>query len=152
MKPYYISEDGLTELKRELQGLITIKRREIAERIKEAKSLGDLSENAEYHEAKDAQAVNEGRIAEIEELLRRAVVIKKREGIERVWIGSTVECQTGAKRRVFTIVGSQESDPDKGFISNESPLGRAFLGKKIGEEAEVETPGGKTRYKIIAIR
>jgi transcription elongation factor GreA len=151
-KPHYISEEGLRELKNELEALRTVKRREIAERIKEAKALGDLSENAEYQEAKEAQAANEGRIAELEDLLRRAVVIKKRDGLERVWIGSTVEVKSGIRRRTFTIVGSEEADPDKGFISNESPLGQAFLGKKIDEEVEVETPAGKIKYKILAIR
>jgi transcription elongation factor GreA len=151
-KPYYISEEGLAELEAELEHLRTVKRREIAERIKEAKALGDLSENAEYQEAKEAQAANEGRIAELEDLIRRAVVIKKRGGLERVWIGSTVEVKSGAKRRTFTIVGSEESDPDKGFISNESPLGQAFLGKKVGDEIEIETPAGKVKYKILAIK
>ncbi len=151
-KPYYVSEEGLQELKKELEYLRNVKRREIAERIKEAKALGDLSENAEYQEAKEAQAENEGRIAELEDLLRRAVVIKKRGGLERVWIGSTVDVKSGKKYRTFTIVGSEESDPDKGFISNESPLGQAFLGKKVGEEVEVETPAGKVKYKILSIR
>ena len=151
-KPYYLSEEGLAELKKELEDLSLVKRREIAERIKEAKSLGDLSENAEYQEAKEAQAANEGRIAELEDLLRRAVVIKKRGNLERVWIGATVEVKSGLKHQSFTIVGSEESDPAKGLISNESPLGQAFLGKKIGEEVDVATPKGKVRYKIVSIR
>lgn len=151
-KPYYLSEEGLAELKKELEDLSLVKRREIAERIKEAKSLGDLSENAEYQEAKEAQAANEGRIAELEDLLRRAVLIKKRDGLERVWIGATVEVKSGLKRQSFTIVGSEESDPERGLISNESPLGQAFLGKKIDEEVDVATPKGKVRYKIVAIR
>lgn len=150
--PYYISEEGLSDLEQELERLRTVTRREIAERIREAKSLGDLSENAEYQEAKEAQAANEGRIAELEDLIRRAVVIKKREGLERVWIGSTVEVKSGMKHRIFTIVGSEESDPDKGLISNESPLGKAFLGKKVNDEVEVKTPSGTIRYKILAIR
>ena len=152
VKPYYVSEEGRAELEQELERLRTGKRREIAERIKEAKSLGDLSENAEYQEAKEAQAANEGRIAELEDLIRRAVVIKKRGGLERVWIGSTVDVKSGMKSRTFTIVGSEESDPDKGFISNESPLGQAFLGKKVNDEVEVETPAGKIKYNILAIR
>lgn len=151
-KPYYISDEGLKELKKELETLRTVKRPEIAEHIKEAKALGDLSENAEYQEAKESQAINEGRIAELEDLLRRAVVIKKRDGLGRVWIGSTVEVKSGIKHRAFTIVGSEESDPSRGLISNESPLGQAFLGKEVGDEVEVETPGGKAKYKIVAIR
>jgi transcription elongation factor GreA len=151
-KPYYISEEGLLKLKKELEELRGRKRKEISERIKEAKALGDLSENAEYQEAKEAQAANEARIAELEELLRRATVIKKRGGLERVWIGSSVEVKSGMRKRVFTIVGSAESDPEKGLISNESPLGQAFLGKKVGDEIEIETPAGKVKYKILAIK
>jgi len=151
-KPYYISEDALLELKKELENLRTEKRREIAERLKEAKAMGDLSENAEYQEAKEAQAMVEGRIAELEDLIRRAVVIKKRGGLDRVWIGTTVVAKSGLKQQEFTIVGSQEADPAKGLVSNESPIGRAFLGKLVGEEVEVETPAGKVRYKIVAIK
>jgi transcription elongation factor GreA len=151
-KPYYISKEALEELKKELNYLKNVKRREIAERIKEAKALGDLSENAEYQEAKTAQSENEGRIAELEDLIRRAVVIKKHAVSERVWIGSTIKVRSGTKFRTFTIVGSEESDPEKGLISNESPLGKAFLGKKVNDEVEVSTPSGKVKYKIIAIK
>src|SRR3989344_3672959 len=98
-RPYYISEEALEDLKKELEHLHIGKRREIAERIKEAKPLGDLTENAEYQEAKEAQAMNEGRIAELEDLIRRAVVIKKRGGLERVWIGATIEVKSGIKHR-----------------------------------------------------
>lgn len=152
VKPYYVSEESLKELGKELEVLRTAKRREIAERIKEAKALGDLSENAEYQEAKEAQAINEGRIIELEDLMRRTVVIKKRKELERVWIGSTVEVKSNAGHRTLTIVGSEEADPGNGYISNESPLGQAFLGKKVGEEAEAETPNGKIKYKIVSIK
>ena len=148
----YLTQEKYDEFKEELEQLKTVKRKEVAENLEYAKALGDLSENAEYQEAKEAQAANEGRIAELEDLLRRAVIIKKRDGLERVWIGATIEVTSQSQRRTFTIVGSEEADPEKGFISNESPLGKAFLGKKIGEEAEVETPKGKVRYKIVAIR
>jgi len=152
MKPYYISESALEELKRKLQELKTKKRREIAERLKEAKSMGDLTENAEYQEAKEAQAFNESRIAELEGRLRRAVVIKKKPSPDKVAVGSTVEVKSGIKRRSFTIVGPEEADPTKGFISNESPLGSAFLGKKVGDEVVAKTPAGQVKYKIAKIK
>lgn len=152
VKPYYITESALEALKGRLKELKTEKRREIAERLKEAKSMGDLTENAEYQEAKEAQAFNESMIAELESRLRRAVVIKKKKGVDRVTIGSTVEVKSGLKRRSFTIVGPEEAEPTKGFISNESPLGQAFLGKKVGDEAVVKTPGGTARYKIARIK
>ncbi|MBI1975013.1 MAG: transcription elongation factor GreA [Parcubacteria group bacterium] len=151
VKPYYISEAALKELKDELETLRLTKRHEIAERLKEAKAMGDLSENAEYQEAKEAQAFNEGRITELEDLIRRAVVIKKRAASEMVLVGSTVEVRDGVKRRKFTIVGPEEADPAKGIISNESPLGAALLGKRVREEAIVDTPGGVHRYRITAI-
>lgn len=151
-KPYYITEAALKELKSELEMLRTKKRLEIAERLKEAKAMGDLSENAEYQEAKEAQAFIEGRIVELEDLIRRAAVIKKRSDSERVLVGSTVEVRDGIKRRKFTIVGPEEADPVKGLISNESPLGASFLGKRIGEEVSVNTPGGVRKYKIVVIQ
>lgn len=151
-KPYYVSKEGLADLQKQLIDLRDVKRREIAERIKEAKSLGDLSENAEYQEAKEAQSINEGRILEIEELLRRATLIQKKGKLDRVEIGSTVEVKNTTKQRVFTIVGSEEADPEKGLISNESPLGQAFIGRKIGEEVEIEVPIGTIKYKILSIK
>jgi len=151
LKPYYVTEAALKELRSELEMLKTKKRQEIAERLKEAKSMGDLSENAEYQEAKEAQAFVERRIAELDNLIRRAVVIKKRSSSGEVAIGSTVEVKNGLKRRKFTIVGPEEANPAAGLISNESPLGTAFLGKRVGDSVEVETPAGHHRYKIIAI-
>ncbi|MFN7088285.1 MAG: transcription elongation factor GreA [Candidatus Paceibacteria bacterium] len=152
MRPYYISESALRALRERLRELKTKKRREIAERLKEAKSMGDLSENAEYQEAKEAQALNEARIAELEDKIRRAVLIKKRKGQNRVEVGSTIEVKSGLRRRSFTIVGPEEADPERGYISNESPIGSAFLGKRVGDEVTVETPGGKVRYKIVKIK
>jgi transcription elongation factor GreA len=127
-------------------------RRSIAERIESAKSLGDLSENAEYQEAKDAQSQNEARIAELEDILRDAVLISSKHRTDVVDIGSTVEVEDGPSRRVsYTIVGSEEADPAQGKISNESPLGSAFLGKKIGDQVEVRIPAGARSFKIRAI-
>lgn len=149
--PHYISPEGLEQLKKELENL-KIKRQEIALRLEEAKALGDLSENQEYAAAKEAQAFNEGKIVELEQLLREAVVIDKSWRATSVQIGSTIEVRANGKDQVFTIVGSEESNPSSGKISNESPLGRAFLGHKEGEAVEAETPGGRVRYKILAIK
>lgn len=148
----YLSQEGIEILKKELQELKTKKRQEIAKRLQEAKDLGDLSENAEYFEAKEAQSLNENRIGELEELLKNAVVIKTPSAEDIVGIGSTVEVKLGNNNiEVFKIVGSAEAKPQDGKISNESPLGRAFLNKKIGEEVDVKTPGGIVKYKIMKI-
>ncbi len=147
----YLSPEGIETLKKELQELKTKKRQEIAKRLQEAKDLGDLSENAEYFEAKEAQSLNENRIAELEELLKNAVVIKTPSTEDIIRIGSTVETKLNNSAEVFSIVGSAEAKPQEGKISNESPLGRAFLGKKVGDEVEVKTPGGIVKYRIIKI-
>ena len=150
-KPQYISKEGLEELKKELQELKTGKRREIAQRLQEAKSLGDLSENAEYLEAKESQSALESRILELEEIIKHSRVIEKPTNKNCVSIGSTVEVKFDGRSREFTIVGSEEANPAEGRISNESPLGKAFLSRKTGEEIEVKTPKGKVRYKILNI-
>lgn len=150
-KQEFISEEGLEKLKKELDVLRTLKRQEIAQRLEEAKALGDLSENAEYMEAKEAQAFNEAKIAELEEVIRNAVVIDTNHKKGFVDLGSKIEVKSEHGKETFTIVGSEEADPDKSLISNESPLGRAFLGHKNGETIEVKTPAGMTNYKIISI-
>lgn len=148
----YISEEGLRNLKDELNMLKTQKRREIAERIEEAKKFGDLSENAEYVEALNAQDEMERRIAEIEELLKRIVLFKKGASAKGdVEIGSSIEVKIGTTIKIFTIVGSEESDPDDGKISNESPLGKALLHKKVGDVVEVKTPSKNIKYTITKI-
>ncbi|MBI2097146.1 MAG: transcription elongation factor GreA [Candidatus Sungbacteria bacterium] len=148
----YLSPEGLEKLKNELNELKTTTRKDIAERIESAKALGDLSENAEYQEAKDAQSQNEARIAELEDILREAVLISENHRTDIVDIGSTVMVEAGDAAKVsYTIVGSEEADPLGGKISNESPLGKAFLGKKIGEQVSVRTPGGVQDYTIRSI-
>ena len=149
----FITKQGLEKLKKELERLKTIKRREIAQSLQKAKELGDLSENAEYSEAKESQSFNEGRISELEEIIKGAATIKTsaNQG-DIVQIGSTVQVKNGNIDREYTIVGSEEADPANGRISNKSPLGVAFLGKKTGDEVEIETPGGKTRYRILGIK
>lgn len=148
--PQYLSQEGLEQHKQELEDL-KLKRQEIAKRIEEAKALGDLSENQEYSSAREAQAFNEGKIMELEHLLRDVIVIDKHRKSSTVHIGSSVEVRANGKTQKFTIVGSEEADPRSGKISNESPLGKSFLGCKVGEVIDVETPGGKVNYKIVSI-
>jgi len=148
----YLSREGIKSLQKELQELKTKKRQEIAKRLQEAKDLGDLSENAEYFETKEAQSLNENRIAELEELLKKAVLIETPSEEDVVRIGSTIEVKSADNgTEIFSIVGSAEAKPQEGKISNESPLGRAFLDRKIGDEIEVKSPSGVTKYKIIKI-
>jgi len=151
MTKKYISAEGLQKLKEKLEFLKTTKRREIANRIKVAKELGDLSENAEYQDAKDEQAFNEGEILEIENTIKNAVIIDKNGQHNIVEVGNSVQVKTTSGEKEFMIVGSNEADPPLGKISNESPIGQALLGKKKGDDVEVETPGGKIKYKILAI-
>lgn len=148
--PTYTTQVGLDKLKEELRHLKTVKRKEVAERIEKAKELGDLSENAEYAEAKDELAFIEGRILELEDYINRSVVIKHSSG-NTVTLGSKVTVKTKDKERFYTIVGPNEADPIQGRISNETPLAQALLGKKIGDEIEVKAPAGPITYSIMAI-
>ena len=147
----YISEEGLEKLKQELQGLKTTKRQEIAARLEHAKTLGDLAENAEYQEAKEEQSLMEAQIAELEEVVRNAVVIRGHR-TDQVTVGSTVRVTSDRGEESYTIVGSEEAKPADGKISNESPLGKAFLEHRVGDSVEVRTPGGAEEYRIVEIR
>lgn len=152
---HYLSKEKLEELRAELEHLKKNVRNEIADRLKRAKEYGDLSENAEYSEAKEEQARVESRIFELEDVLRNVSVIKKTGGKDAVSIGSTIEVKKsgrgGDKILKYTIVGSNEAKPEANLISNESPLGRAFLGKKKGDIIEIQTPIGKAEYKMMKI-
>lgn len=148
----YLSEEGLEKLKKELHELKTQKRQEIAARLEHAKTLGDLSENAEYQEAKEEQSLLESQIAELEDTMRNVLLIKKDHRTDVVGVGSTVRVGRDTGEETYTIVGSEEAKPAEGKISNESPLGKAFLGKKTGENVEVKVPAGMTVYKILEIR
>lgn len=151
MNEQIISQEGYDKLKDELTLLTTVKRKDIAERIERAKELGDLSENAEYSEAKDAQALNEGRVLELTNTLKNVTVVQHDDSNEQVVMGSKVTVKTGDKEKQYTIVSFNEADPLNGKISNESPLGVAFLNKKKGTSVEVETPKGLVKYKILKI-
>lgn len=151
MAEQYVSAQRLEELKNELKEFKTVKRAEIADRLKKAKELGDLSENSEYFEAREAQGHLEARIAELEELVKTAKVIEKSSVKGIVGFGTTVTVARNGKETRYTIVGAQEADPASGSISNESPMGSAVMGKKVGDSAKVQTPTGEATYKIIAI-
>lgn len=147
----YLTLEKLDELKKELEYLKGPKRMEVAERLGRAKELGDLSENSEYQEAREEQNQVETKIGELESLLKQAVLIEKSSSRDAVSIGSTVHVKRDGKTLKFTIVGSNESRPEDGLISNESPLGRSFLNKKVGDVTNVETPSGKFKYEIMNI-
>jgi len=146
MKENYISQEGLEKIKKELEELKNVKRPEIIERISRSRDLGDLSENAEYHEARSDQSFNEGRIQELEYLIKNSIVIKSDKTSDVVVIGSTVHatCDNGMEIK-YTIVGHSEADPTNGMISNESPLGQAFIGKEVRHEFELNVPAGKIK-------
>ena len=152
MVTQYFSLEGLEKLKKELEERRGDVRTEVARKILAAKELGDLSENAEYAEAKEMQGLNEGRIIELEEIIKNGVVIGPHQKSESVAVGSTVRVKSERHgEQKFTIVGAAESNPVQGFISNESPLGTSFLGRKKSEVIEVKTPGGVVTYKILEI-
>lgn len=140
---YYLSATRLEELKKELVELKTVKRIEASDRIKKAKEYGDLSENAEYENAREEQDRIESRIEELEDIIKSAVIIKKATQQEVIDIGSTLEIARNGEKKKIVIVGSNETKPEQGFISNESPLGRSLLGKKVGDEAVFKNPAGK---------
>jgi transcription elongation factor GreA len=151
MPKQYLTQERLEEFKKELEMLKTTKRLDVAQRLKTAKEYGDLSENSEYVEAREEQANVEGRIFELEELLKEAVTIKTGEGGDVVGVGSIVTVKKGDKTVTYTIVGSYEAKPEQGLISDESPLGKAFMKKKVGDIVKVTTPGGVLNYEVMKI-
>lgn len=150
-KKHLLTAEGLAKLKKELGVLINQKRKEVIERIQEAVAHGDLSENADYAQAKEEQAFIEGRIQELEEIIKNAEIIKTGGDRNIVGIGSTVKVRAGDAERTYTIVGSNEANPARGRISNESLVGQRLLGTKLGDQVEVETPGGRISYQILEI-
>jgi transcription elongation factor GreA len=149
----YITQEGLEKAKSELEKRKKVTRRQIAEAIKEAKEQGDLSENAEYTEAKREQRENEGRIIQLENIIRTSEVVTHNGQAGTVGIDSKIEIETDGKKMFFHIVGSNEADPLNGKISNESPIGKAFLGKRADEKFEIKLPNGKVvEYRIVSIK
>ena len=153
-KETLLTPEGLRKLEEELEFLKTVKRKEVAERIKQAKEFGDLTENSEYEDAKNEQAFMEGRILTVEAMLRSAKVIDNHDvRSDVVTVGATVRLEDEAGEELtYTIVGSPEADPLHDRISNESPVGNALLGKRKGQTVTVKAPGGTIRYTIKAIK
>lgn len=148
----YLTHDGYSKIEAELENLRVVRRREVAERIQLAKELGGTVDNADYDSAKNEQAFVEGRILELERLLKSAVIIPQGADTSCVQVGSKVTVQVnGGKKEVYVIVGSAEADPAQGRISNLSPVGKALLGKCVGDEAQVAAPAGARRLKIVSI-
>lgn len=153
MDKYYLTKERAEELKQELETLKSQKRLEVADRLKQAKEFGDLSENSEYTEVREEQSRVETRISELEDVLKKVVLIKNKKsaGTNSVFIGSTVTVRKNGNAYTYRIVGSNEAKPEEGKISNESPLGSAFLDKKVGESVTVKTPSGQADYQIMKI-
>jgi transcription elongation factor GreA len=149
-KQFKLTTDGIAELEAELKELVS-KRPEIAERIKLAREFGDLAENAEYSSARQEQERAESRISEVEHILKNAELISQPKKKDIVELGNTVVMKSKSGEKSFTIVGSVEADPLEGKVSDESPIGKALVGKKLGDEVEIVTPAATTKYKIEAI-
>lgn len=146
-----LTKEGLEKLKKELLEIKNIKLKEVAIRIKEAKDLGDLSENAEYHEAKNEQSFLYGRSMDLEQKIKNAKIIEKHKLNSDVEAGSVVEVENDGEKMKLEIVGSDESDPLNGRISIDSPIGSALFGHKVGDKISVSSPGGQTEYRILNI-
>lgn len=152
-RPVYLTEEGVKRYKEELEHLRTVRRREVAEALKRAAEVGGTVDNAEYEAAKREQAQVEGRILELENLLKTAMIIAPGQAGGMVQVGSTVVVEDQQGRRfTYQIVGSAEAEPAKGKISNESPIGRALLGLRPGDVAQAQTPGGIVRLKVVEVR
>lgn len=154
-KKYVMTYEGVKKLEEELEFLKTVKRKEITEKIKVALSFGDLSENSEYDEAKNEQAFVEGRILQLENMLKNATVVDENEiPKDVVGVGCVVKVKDYEfdEEDEYTIVGSAEADPINNRISNESPVGNGLIGKKVGDEVEIPVPDGVNKYKILAVR
>jgi transcription elongation factor GreA len=152
-KEVVLTREGFEKLKAEIEEMSTVRRREVAERIKEAREFGDISENSEYDDAKNEQAMLEAKIAQLEERLRDATVIDADDvSTDAVALGSMITLETPAGKATYQLVGSAESDPDENRLSNESPIGRAIIGHKKGETVDVVTPGGPIKVKIVSIK
>ena len=147
-----ITKEGLKKIQEELENRKGRMRQEIARSIKEAKEQGDISENAEYTEAKRQQNENESRIAELEMIVKNSQIAEHDDSLQGIQMGSVVKVKFNGSETEFEIVGSNEVDPANFKISNESPMGKAFMGKNKGDEVEADTPSGKVKYKILDVK
>lgn len=154
MKEEYLTQEKFDELTKEKEHLIKVRRREVAESLEYAKSLGDLSENAEYHEARDTQAAIEDRIAHITQILKTAKIISSKHAVDSISVGSviTIKNDKSGSEQTYTIVGAEEADISTGKISVKSPLGSNALGKKKGDKFSFTTPSGEATYKVVEIK
>jgi len=150
-KKVYLTQKGLDDLKKEHEDLVNIKRPEVVLRLAAAREMGDLSENAEYTAAREELAFHDGRIEELEMIIKHAVVIEDHHGDKIISLGSQVTVKVDGKKEEFNLVGEWEADPMKKKISHESPLGKALMGKVVGDEVHVEAPAGKMVYTIVSI-
>lgn len=153
-KKIFLTQVGLDELKKELDELQSVKRPRVLERLAEARAMGDLSENSEYTAAREEVALIDGRIEELQEILKGVEIIKENhsaKGKKAVQLGSRVKVKIKDKHDSFTLVGEWEADPKEKKISHESPLGKALIGKAVGEKVEVEAPAGKILYTVVQI-
>src|SRR6185503_2146204 len=150
-KKYLLTAEGLQKLNDELKELINKKRPDVIERIREAASHGDLSENADYAQAREEQSFIEGRIQEIEDMIKNAEIITASTQHSTVTIGSTISVKVANQEKTYTIVGSNEANPAEGKISNESLVGKALLGKKLGDKVMIQAPAGEMEYEIAGI-
>jgi len=152
MNHVQLTKEGYDNLEKELKELKEVKRPAAVERLHKARSMGDLSENSEYNAAKEGLAFVEGRIQEIEEILKTAQVVANQNNNHQVKVGTSVTVEIDGKKELFQIVGDFEADPGKRKLSHTSPIGSALIGKKIGDWVEVEIPAGKIKYKIVEIK
>jgi transcription elongation factor GreA len=150
-QPNYLTKESLETLKKEYDLLRNVTIPEIAKRIDDAKQQGDLSENAEYHQAREDMSWAQGRSQELEQIISNSQVFKSQKGGDTVALGTKVMVKVNKQEKEYTIVGPQEVNPVKGLISNESPLGQAFMGKKVGDKVEVVIPAGKQVFEIVKI-
>ncbi|MEX0887934.1 MAG: transcription elongation factor GreA [Patescibacteria group bacterium] len=147
----FLTQGGLKNLKEEHEQLMNVRRKEVAEKLQKARELGDISENAAYDTARDEQAFVEGRIAELDGLLKNVEIVSQ-EKASAVQVGSLVKVHIEGEEQEFQIVGAPEANPLDGKISHESPLGQALIGKKVGEKVEIEAPAGKLTYHVLEIK
>lgn len=153
-KKVFVTEEGLEELKKELADLNRIKRPQVLDRVSQARSMGDLAENSEYTAAREELSLIDGRIEELSGIIKSANLIEENHklgGRMTVQLGSNITLSVNGKKELFTLVGEWEADPKEKKISHESPLGKALMGKKVGDKVEVEAPAGRITYKILGI-
>lgn len=152
-KKIFVTKEGFEELRREYEELTKVKRPEVLERVSAARAMGDLAENSEYTAAREELSLIDGRIEELSEILKNASIIDEStsRNIGTVQLGSKVTLKMSGKKEVFTLVGEWEADPHEKKISHESPLGKALIGRAVGEKVEVQAPAGKILYTIVSV-